>query len=71
MLKTRSVVFIFNFLRPISGIEIILKFPAIIDLVKGIGTLRVYIVVTVQVGVRSFITSIEGGTFGNLAFDLG
>ena len=60
--KARCVIFIFDLLGAIAGIKIILKLAAVVDLIEGVCTFRVRIVVAFNVA-ATFVISVEARSF--------
>ena len=48
LFKARGIVFVFDLLRAVSGVEIILKFAAVINLIKRIRCLGVSVIAAVK-----------------------
>ena len=70
LLKTRSVLFVFDLLRSISRVKIVLKLTPVVDLVKRIAGFSSRLVLAVDIICRFIIGTVQRDTFRLSSFDL-
>ena len=70
LLETRSVVLIFDLLGSVSGIEIVLKFAAVVDLVKCVGRVVGDFAITADIVAGGFFGAVFRWHFRREGFDL-
>src|SRR5215203_811823 len=70
LLETWSIVLVLDLLCAVTGIEIILEFTSVIDLVERIGLFAAYLAITIEVGCRLFIMPVQVGSFRSCGGDI-